>query len=128
VPPSGPLTVQPAFKGMDNHRYILKLSADPAQPVVNQEATLRATFVDADTGAPLPENVSLVDGLPAELEADLFAPAGVSGRTLKSVGHGVYQGPVKLFSAQTWTVRISFTDANGKLITFASGTLQGVAK
>ncbi|HEX5505265.1 MAG TPA: hypothetical protein VFW96_21790, partial [Thermomicrobiales bacterium] len=125
----GAVTVRPAFAATDGRRYVLAIASDPAQPVVNRVATVRAAFVDAATGAPLPAGVTLVDGLPASLDVAYFAErnnsqSGVSSSHLAAAGHGVYRGDANLWSAEPWRVEISLTTKDGRLITFTAGVLQ----
>lgn len=121
------LTVQPAFRGTDGRRYKLAITTDPTPPVAGQWATVTAAFVDAATGAPLPAGVALADGLPAELEVDFFAPAGVTSSSLKPTGHGAYTGQVNLPAAGTWTVRVTY-HTTGSGILFDAGTVEAVSR
>lgn len=72
---NGPVVVQAAFAGSDGRRYLLRLATAPAEPVAGQPAIVRASFVDAESGAPLPAGVALGDGLPGQITAHrLVAP------------------------------------------------------
>ncbi len=120
------VTVQAAFAGTDGRRYIMLVTADPARPIARQPATVRAAFVAAESGAPLPEGVTLVDGLPDKLEAAFFARVGVTSVTLTPVGHGRYEGKATLWSVESWTARISFLAAGDRAVSFVAGVLQAV--
>jgi hypothetical protein len=103
------VVVQAALGGSDGRRYILRVETDPAQPTVEQPTTVRVTIVDAETGAPLPEGVTLQDGLPDEMDASFFlAQDGVTSTTLTPAGHGIYAGSASFFGPGTWTVQIDF--------------------
>lgn len=121
----GAITVQPAFTGTDGRRYVLTLTTDPPKPVVNQPAAIRAAFVDARTGAPLPDGVTLQGGLPATLDAAFFG-VGMQSVTLRPTGHGVYTGTRALWAAGNWTARAGFT-VGGTRYDIVAGTVDVTA-
>jgi hypothetical protein len=103
------VVVQPAFAGSDGRRYLLRVSSEPTQPVVDQPARVAIEVVDADTGAALPDGVSLLGDLPGFVDATFYADrgGGVMVRRLGSVGPGAYAGSVGLFSPGPWRVLVS---------------------
>jgi hypothetical protein len=117
------VVVQPAFAGSDGRRYLLRVSSEPTQPVVDQPARVAIEVVDAETGAALPDGVTLFGGLPPFVDATLYADrsGGVMVRRLQPVGPGAYAGRVSLFSPGPWRVLVSFGPPVSE--TFAVGTL-----
>ncbi len=97
----------PTFEGTDGRPYVLRLESDPQEPVAEAEIMVRALFVDAATGDPLPEGVTLVDGLPDELRLALVG-SGSLIRDLPAVGHGVYANTFSISAPGTWTTRLIF--------------------
>ena len=56
--------VRPSFTGSDGRSYVLQVSSEPSRPRADEDTRLLVAFVEPATGAPLPDDVSLVGGLP----------------------------------------------------------------
>ena len=97
------LFVRPSFIGSDGHVYVLDVTTEPAKLRMNEDGQVRAAFVDAVSGAALPQEVELDLTLPERLELDFFG-TGSSSRWLDVIGHGVYSGQVRLWTGGDWRV------------------------
>jgi hypothetical protein len=88
--------------------------------------TLFAAFVEVSTGGPLPDGVTLLTGVPDQLQAQL-SPAGNDGFTsldfLPVAGNGRYQGLVHFWEAGKWVVTVRFRDAAGDWHIFPAGAI-----
>jgi hypothetical protein len=104
---TGGVTVQSAYMGTDGRRYILAVTTDPAEPRVEQQFTVSVSFRDAETGAALPEGVTVAGDMPEKMNASFFF-AGVTSATLSPVAHGVYSGTATLFASGSWTAQVDF--------------------
>jgi hypothetical protein len=102
------VTVQPAFVGPDGQRYVLHMATEPSPPVAEQPAVVRLVFASADTGEPLPDEVALVDGLPATVEASFFGGGGVTTSQLAASRRGEYEGLVRLWAPGMWRMTATF--------------------
>jgi hypothetical protein len=107
TPARDAFTVQPALLGTDGRRYILRVSSAPERPVVNQPAVVRIAFVDADSGTQLEDGTSLASGAPAFVEGSLWISGGFTKPPLTPLGHGVYEGDMRLFLPGTWRVTVT---------------------
>jgi hypothetical protein len=111
------LILQDVFQGMptlagdDGRAYALRLDTTPAEPVRAGEIMVQATFVDAATGDPLPEDVLLVDGMPEELRVAMTGP-GSSIQDLVPVGHGIYEGMISIERPAVWSISLIFRQPN----------------
>ncbi|HYI15646.1 MAG TPA: hypothetical protein VEX37_09655, partial [Thermomicrobiales bacterium] len=106
---SDAVVVQPALMGDDGRRYMLAVEvADP--PVrAEQEALIRVTIVDAETGAPLPEGVDLAGGTPEAMTGSATLEArAVTTADLRPTGHGVYEGSYNFFAPGRWNISANF--------------------
>lgn len=97
----------PTYEGDDGRPYALRLETEPDVPTAEGDTTIRASFVDAETGDPLPESVSLVDGLPEEMRVALVGPGSVI-RDLPSAGHGIYANTISIANPGFWSARLIF--------------------
>lgn len=113
--------VRPSFAGSDGRMYVLDVTTVPDQPRVNEDAEVRATFVESLSGTPLPANVSLVDGLPERLELGFFG-TGSSTRWFERVEHGVFGGQVRLWTSGEWRVWTALPRASGGTDTLLIGS------
>jgi len=126
TPPQDAFTVQPALPGTDGRRYILRVTSQPAQPVADQPATVRVAFVDAESGAPLQDEMILSGGPPASVEAAFYGGGGFTKPPFTPVGKGAYEGQVRLFSPGSWRVIVTLgAPING---TYTIGTLDAVTR
>ena len=124
------VAVQAAVTGSDGRRYMLRLTIEPASPLVDRVATVRGAFVDAELGTSLPDGVGLAGGTPASIDAGFFLGSGDLGQarevisvTLRPAGHGAYAATVSLDQAGGWTAQVDF--AQGKRAVYAlAGTVQ----
>jgi hypothetical protein len=114
--------VRPSFTGTDGRSYVLQVSSEPSRPRADEETRLLVAFVELATGSPMPDGVSLVGGLPEDMEVACYAH-GVTTRVLASVGHGTYGGTVRLWSPGTWQVWVSMPLADGTSASFETGSL-----
>jgi hypothetical protein len=108
--------VQPAVTGSDGRRYILRVTTEPAHPVVDQP-------VQVETSAVVPNSVTLFGGPPPVVDATFYADrsGGAIVRRLDSVRHGEYVGSISLFSPGPWRVLVSLGPPVSDM--FAVGTL-----
>ena len=104
----GAVSVQSAFQGTDGRRYLLQTSSDPAAPVADQDFIFSVAFVDAVTGAALPEGVD-IQTWPARqdgrivLRLQAASPPRICShraRRLRRLAH--------LFNAGSWTASVNF--------------------
>lgn len=119
------VTVQAALNGDDGRAYLFRISTEPAEPRADEPFTVRAVLVDADTGAPLPADVSIDGGLPQVLDLAFFLEGngGVTSAELARDGHGVYAGEARVFDAGTWVVRVTFRNDVVGLVTTGVGAV-----
>jgi hypothetical protein len=119
------IQVVPSFEGSDGNRYALQVRT-AQDPTVDSAVTLFAAFVEVSTGGPLPDGVTLLTGVPDQLQAQL-SPAGNDGFTsvdfLPVAGNGRYQGLVHFWEAGKWVVTVRFRDAAGDWHIFPAGAI-----
>lgn len=126
------VTVLPTFDGTDGRAYVLRITTDPEQPVAHQRTLFRLAFVDAETGKPLPAEVTIADGSPSGVFTPLVSfylgvDGGATTGRFEPVGHGVYEGHVTFWEAGTWWVEVSMRHADGSVVPVMVGAI-GVGK
>ncbi len=123
------VTVLPTFDGTDGRAYVLRITTDPERPVAHQRTLFRLVFVDAETGKPLPADVTIADGS----RSGAFTPLasfylGVDGGAttgrFEPVGHGVYEGHVTFWEAGTWAVEVTVRRADGSVVPVMVGAIE----
>jgi hypothetical protein len=124
TPAQDAFTVQPALPGTDGRRYILRVTTVPEQPVAEQPAVVRIAFVDADSGAPFPDGISLAGGPPALVEGSFYSSSGFTRPSYTPIGGGVYEGQVRLFAPGTWRVMVTLSSPVDS--TYTIGTVEAV--
>ncbi|MCM8749489.1 lactonase family protein [Thermomicrobiaceae bacterium CFH 74404] len=123
------VTVLPTFNGTDGRAYLLRITTDPERPLAHQRVVFRLAFVDAETGEPLPPDVTVTEGLSSEAFAPLASfylgiDGGATTGRLEPVGHGVYEGQVTFWEAGTWSVEVRMRRADGHLVPLIVGTIE----
>lgn len=126
----GLIEVLPSFTASDGKRYQLRLSTEPAQPVVEALTALRLTLVEVERGARLPEGVELASALPERIDIIFMRENGSpkAGR-VELTGHGLYEGETTFYFAGRWRAALSLglsIDGSSPLRVNA-GTFQVVA-
>jgi hypothetical protein len=97
----------PTLEGDDGRPYALRLETDPDEPIPAGEVSVRAVFVDAETGEPIPDGVMLLDGMPEEMDIALSANSAMT-RDLDNAGHGVYESTITISEPGAWRARLIF--------------------
>jgi DNA-binding beta-propeller fold protein YncE len=123
------VTVLPVFTGSDGRDYLLQVTTDPERPVARQRVTFRLAFVDAETGQPLPPDVTVEDGVPSGVFAPLASfflglHGGATTGRFEPVGHGTYEGRVTFWDAGTWLVEVDIRRADGHVVPMMVGTIE----
>jgi hypothetical protein len=119
---NGTLLFRPAFAGTDGRKYVLKLTSTPEKLLVNNDAIVHISLVDADDQTLLPDTVNLVNGLPAALEVGCYG-AGVTSRLFEPIRHGEYAGTIQLWVGGAWRVWADVPEQAGSVGRFFVGTL-----
>jgi hypothetical protein len=103
------VVVQPTQLGTDGRRY--KLAVELAEPPAQseQQSAVRVSIVDAETGAPLPNDVELAGGMPETMAGSATLEArAVTSADLRPTGHGVYEGYFTFFASGRWSIAVNF--------------------
>lgn len=120
------VTVLPTFDGTDGRAYLLRITTDPERPVAHQRVAFRLAFVDAEAGRPLPNEVTIVDGLPAGISATFYlgVDGGATTGRFEQVGHGIYEGEVQFWEAGTWSIEVGMRRAADSLVPVMVGAIE----
>lgn len=104
----GLFSVIPSISGDDGELYTPRVQAEPVEPAESGESTIRATFVNVETGDRIREGVDLESGLPESVTIRFTHPDdGWVTATLDPVRHGVYEGKATFLWPGTWEATTS---------------------
>lgn len=118
------VVVQPVIMGEDGRRYMLSVTLVEPPARAQQETRVRISIVDAETGAPLPENVDLAGGMPEEMAGSaLLELRAVTSADLTPVSHGVYEGSFNFFAAGRWNLSVNFPQDGSRSGGIAAGVV-----
>ena len=122
---AGKVTVVPAFTGSDGRTYIFMVTTEPEYPVAERMATVQLWLVDAQTGVPMPETVSVTiehdgvnfgasDDLPGEISVSFahFQPAALTAHMTK-LRNGYYEGMLSFWTPGRWSPIINLSGTDG---------------
>lgn len=120
------VTVLPTFNGTDGRAYVLRITTEPERPLAHQRVHLRAALVDGETGEPLPDDITIADGLPAEVPATFYlgVDRGATTGRFEQVVHGIYEGEVQFWEAGTWSIEVSMRRADGSRVPVMVGAIE----
>ena len=103
------VVVQPVLMGDDGRRYMLAVELADSPAHAEQETLVRVSIVDAETGAMIPEDVDLADGMPDEMDGSATLEArAMTTADLIAIEHGVYEGAYNFFAAGRWNISVNF--------------------
>ena len=116
--------IVPSWEASDGKRYILSVSADADEVVVDETVTVTARFVDIDDGEPLPEDTEIRADFPDEIQVNFASEGqGTANATLELNEEGVYEGPETFWTDGEWQVTVTFRLANGDAVAVEAGTI-----
>ncbi|CAN5549630.1 hypothetical protein BH23CHL2_BH23CHL2_00840 [soil metagenome] len=119
--------VVPSWEASNGSRYVMRVQTDPSEPPRGEEVELIVRFVEVDTGAPLPENVQILDSLPDELAVTFHSESnGVETATVARAGDGIYQGEISFEAVDTWEASIDIRFDDGERVQVRAGTVNVV--
>ncbi|CAN5265814.1 hypothetical protein BH23CHL1_BH23CHL1_08320 [soil metagenome] len=135
-PRIGQIDVVPTFIGSDGRAYLFELSTEPEQPVVNENTTVRLRLIDAQTGEPMPETITLaiaqdaldnatLSDLPERIDIRFFqGQQGVQTAMLQRVSNGAYEGVHRFWSSGPITSTILIQPEGQRQITIPANTIE----
>lgn len=124
APQVSQIDVAPTFTGSDGRAYLFELSTEPEPPAANQDVTVRLRLIDAQTGEPMPETVTLSE-LPERIDAR-FTQGQESFQTviLCQVANGVYEGINRFWSPGPHTATILIQPDGQTQMTIPANTIE----
>ena len=129
---SNAVSVQNAFAATDGKRYVVELTTDPVQPVLDADTLVRVSLIDAESDSPMPDGVELTGGTLKSVEVAFFRGTPATGQasemtslTLRPAQHGSYEATTAFDATGSWEVQISLNQ-NGRATSTLVGSVQVV--
>jgi hypothetical protein len=103
------IVVQPVLMGDDDRRYMLAVDVVEPPARAGQDVPIRVRIIDAETGEPIPDAVTLASGMPdAMMGTATLQARAITTADLTASGHGTYEGEFSFFSSGNWIISLNF--------------------
>lgn len=121
-------TTTSAFDGDDGRRYVLALTSSPEIPKVGDSVDLTFSFVDIETGQPLPASVTIDEGVPESITVrfeheQLYPRATTDKVVFESISRGVYSASLSFPRSGLWIANVTI-QGKAFVLTIHAGTVE----